>query len=259
MNYQPQDARAPRRGAGVTDHMSRDDPMRRSGATWCEQHARWECSKRSKRTGGRCHASAIRGMDRCRSHAGESTARAKAKGEALSAWSALAAADADLPELVDPARAVMAMLHMSWLRVHLLAGLLEQQVARDATSTTEAGDLDAAGREDASTVSGVPGPSGGLVGHVYAADKQAGIFATGEAVRALVQLEAGERDRCVRFAKVAHDMGIADREIELAEAQTRMVAVAFTRALEGLPAEQVAVYAQRFVTELRGASEAGTA
>lgn len=162
---------------------------------------------------------------------------ARAKGEALTAWSAMAALEDGAPVTVDPARAVMAMLHMSWLRVHLLAGLLEQQVASDATSATVAGDLGAAGHGDASTARGVPGPSGGLVGHVWAADKQAGVFATGEAVRALVQLEAQERDRCVRFAKTAHDMGIADREIELAETQARAVAVALGAVLDMLAVE----------------------
>ncbi|MBO0826226.1 MAG: hypothetical protein J2P24_00450, partial [Streptosporangiales bacterium] len=206
-----------------------------------------------------CHSPAIRGLAHCRMHAGVKGATARAKGEALSAWSALAAARADLPEMVDPARAVVAMLHMSWLRAHLYAGLLERQVADGGATATDTGEPDPSDRGDASTAPGVPGASGGLVGHVWAADKQAGIFATGEAVRALVQLEAGERDRCVRFAKTAHDMGVADREIELAEAQTRMVAVAFTRALEGLPADEVSARAQLFLTELNGAGEAGAA
>jgi hypothetical protein len=47
-------------------------------------------------------------------------------------------------------------------------------------------------------------------------------------------LEAAERDRCVRFAKVAHDMGIADREIRLAEGQGQMIAGAISRILDGL-------------------------
>jgi hypothetical protein len=71
-----------------------------------------------------------------------------------------------------------------------------------------------------------PSPAGaaGLIGHAYAADKMAGIFASAEAVRALVQLEAQERDRVVRFAKTAHDMGIAEREVKLAESQGALLA-----------------------------------
>lgn len=238
------------------------DPTRaqaptRGGARWCDDHRRWECTRQRNRGRGTCHQQAVLGLPACRMHAGTSASVARAKGEAITAWSALAAGDADLPELVDPARAVMAMLHMSWLRVHLLAGLLERQVASDATTATETGEHGADGHVDASTGRGVPGPSGGLVGHTWAADKQAGVFATGEAARALVQLEAGERDRCVRFAKTAHDMGIADREIELAEAQTRLVAVAFARALEGLPPGEVSSRAQVFIGELRGLQQEG--
>lgn len=212
------------------------DP-KRGGARWCDEHRRWECARQRNRGRGTCHQPAVLGLPACRMHAGTTGSVARAKGEALSAWSALAAADDGGPVTVDPARAVMAMLHMSWLRVHLLAGLLERQVASDGAAAPEAGELGAVGHGDASTAPGVPGATGGLVGHVYAADKQAGIFASGEAVRALVQLEAGERDRCVRFAKTAHDMGIADREIELAETQARAVALALGAVLDLLAVE----------------------
>lgn len=221
----------------TTDPLGRTDLMRPGGAVWCDVHRRSECTHMSKRSKSRCHANAIKGTPSCVSHAGESTAKAKAKGAALTAWSALAAVEDGAPVTVDPARAVMAMLHMSWLRVHLLAGLLERQVAVDAATATDAGGPDAAGHEDAQTAPGVPGPSGGLVGHTFAADKQAGVFASGEAVRALVQLEAAERDRCVRFAKTAHDMGIADREIELAESQARAVVFALGSVLDHLAVE----------------------
>lgn len=33
--------------------MSLDDPMSQTGAVWCDQHQRWECSKTSQRHGGR--------------------------------------------------------------------------------------------------------------------------------------------------------------------------------------------------------------
>lgn len=103
------------------------------------------------------------------------------------------------------------------------------------------------------------GGASGLVGHTYGAVKDVGVYATGEAVRGLVQLESAERDRCVRFAKAAHDMGIADREIQLAEAQTRLVAVAFGRALDavGLEAGQREEAARVLLTELRTQMEGG--
>ncbi|MFI6793642.1 hypothetical protein ACIBG4_40560 [Nonomuraea sp. NPDC050383] len=191
--------------------MSNDDLMRQAGAVHCETHSRWECSKKSKRRpGDRCHASAIRGTNACRTHAGVSTAVAKARGEALSAWRAVPGR-----QDVSPAEAVMAMLQMSWARVHIYAGLLEQQLAEaDPTRGTGYGE--------------------GLVGHTFSASPSVGVYESGEAVRGLAQLEAAERDRCVRYAKTAHDMGIADREIRLAEAQGALLAGAISRILDGL-------------------------
>lgn len=193
--------------------LSADDLMRQAGAIRCEQHNRWECSKKSKRRpGDRCHASAIRGTDACKTHGGQRREVLKAKGEALSAWHAV-------PGRVDvsPAEAVMAMLQMSWARVHLYAGLLKRQL------------------EDADP--GSPGGVGqgeGLIGHTRSASPSVGVYESGEAIRGLALLEAQERDRCVRFAKTAADMGVADREIRLAEAQGALLAGAISRILDAL-------------------------
>ncbi|MET8334399.1 hypothetical protein [Streptosporangium canum] len=196
----------------MTDPMSGDDRMRRAGATWCDTHRRWECSKQSKRSQSRCHGIAIVGIDACRSHGGQSTEVLKAKGEALSAWRAVPG-----HVEVSPADAVMAMLQMSWARVHVYASLLERQVA-DAERDDPRG----------------TGQGEGLIGHTRSASGDIGVYETGEAVRGLAQLEAAERDRCVRFAKVAHDMGIADREIRLAEGQGLLLAQAISRILDAL-------------------------
>lgn len=111
----------------------------------------------------------------------------------------------------------MAMLQMSWARVHLYASLLERQVA-DA---------------DPDAIGGV-GQGEGLIGHTHSASPSVGVYESGEAVRGLALLEAQERDRCVKYAKVAHDMGIADREIKLAEAQGALLAGVVTRILDAL-------------------------
>lgn len=127
---------------------------------------------------------------------------------------------------IEPGYAVLASLHLSWLRLHLYAGLLEEQVGAEHDEPVGSwnGDL-----EDEDFGRGVgrqssPAGSAGLIGHTFAADKQAGVFASAEAVRSLVVLEAQERDRVVRFAKVAHDMGIAEREVKLAESQGQLLA-----------------------------------
>jgi hypothetical protein len=196
--------------------------MKLSGAVWCEQHGgRWECSKKSKRRpGDRCHASAIRGTNACRTHGGQATDVLKAKGAALDAWRAVPGRPG-----VSPSEAVMAMLHMSWARVHVYAGLLERQVA-------DAQELD--GGQGLGGGDPELGPAAGLIGHTRSASPSVGVYVSGEAVRGLAGLEAAERDRCVRFAKVAHDMGIADREIRLAEGQGQMIAGAISRILDGL-------------------------
>ena len=139
-------------------------------------------------------------------HAGVRSEVAKAQGAAITAWFAETGAEGQ----VDPATAVLGQLHVATLRQRLYAEQLKRQVEDQGLATE---DLDAGDRPNAS----------GLVGHTYAAAKDVGVFASGEAVRALVQLEAQERDRVVRFAKAAHDMGIAEAQTELARAQADMM------------------------------------
>lgn len=200
------------------------DPAR-GGATWCDEHNRWECTKRVKasRGGGRCHGPAIIGLDACRMHVGKRADLARAQGEAISAWSAVAAV-----ATIVPAEAVLGMLQMAWLRVHVYAGLLEQQVSEAQADGPDDGDPFRDG--------GAPGVGhgAGLIGNTYSGVKDIGIFATGEAIRGLAQLEAAERDRCVKYAKTAHDMGIADRQIKLAEEQGAVLAGVIGRILDAL-------------------------
>lgn len=221
--------------------MSQPGPMSRTGAVWCLDHTRWECAKRSKRSQSRCHASAIRGTGACFSHAGKSLAVAKAQGEAITAWSALAG-----NPTVSATDAVLGMLQMSWLRVHLYATLLEEQVH---AAQAQRGLDDGSGFGADETV----GPGVGLIGQSRGAVKDIGIYATGEAARGLTQLEAAERDRCVRFAKTAHDMGIAEHQIRVAEQQGQLLANVIQRVLGALDltAEQRALVPDIVPRELR--------
>lgn len=190
------------------------DPTR-GGARWCDEHDRWECSKNRNRGRGECHQAAILGLPACRMHVGEPLGVAKAKGEAhraaFTAWSALGI-DPGTALVVDHKTAVLGMLQVSWLRVHLYAALLADQVDRDGVGPAGVG------------ADGPTGDGSGLIGHRYAQGKDGGAFATSEAVRGLVELESAERDRCVRFAKTAHDMGIAEAQIRLAEQQGELLA-----------------------------------
>lgn len=184
--------------------MRDDDPMRRSGAAWCTEHDRWECARDSKRSQARCHGVAVRGLDRCRMHLGQSRDLARTQGEAnLLAWSAEAAADA---APLNPGRVVMDQLRVAVLRADVYGELLRLQVADEEVD--------------------------GLVGPTFAVGREGTKVETGERVRGLAALEAEWRDRVVRFAKAAHDMGIAEAVVELEKQRAELVTAAFLAALD---------------------------
>ncbi|MEU4825107.1 hypothetical protein AB0H37_24815 [Actinomadura sp. NPDC023710] len=198
--------------------------IRNGGAFWCDEHQRWECVKNRKqaRGGGRCHQPAVTGLDRCRSHVGVTLELAEVQGAAMDAWSATYGQPA-----VDPAQAVIGMLNLAVFRANFYAGLLEEQVLRAQEDRDDGGDPYTKGAPPV-------GEGVGLIGHTYSADKEYGIFASGEAIRGLVLLEGQERDRVVRYAKAAHDMGIAERHIRVAEQQAAQLADAIRKILDGL-------------------------
>lgn len=174
------------------------------GARWCDDHERLECTKNRSRGRGPCHGAAVRGTDGCTLHGGHSKEVAKAKGLArISAWSAVGqAADG---QGIDSSAAVLGMLQQSWLRANLYGALLRAQVEKDGTDEVglEGGEAERAN---------------GLIGYRFgAAGKDGTIYAVSEEARALVALEAAERDRVVKYAKTAHDMGISDRMTAMAE------------------------------------------
>jgi hypothetical protein len=107
-------------------------------------------------------------------------------GAQVTAW------QANLPEglkALTPRMAMVLLLHVSWLRSQEYAAMLKKQV--DADTRT--------------------GGVRGLVGHRTAASKVTdGLYPTSEEIRALVQLEGRERDRCARLARDAHEIGITD-------------------------------------------------
>lgn len=192
----------------TVEAMRDDDPMRLSGAVWCEDHDRWECSRVSRRSQTRCHGNAIRGRSSCRMHAGRPAAVEKALGEAaLAAWST-EAADADAAPL-DLGRVVMDQLRVAVMRADLYGEMVRWQLETE--------------------------DEGGLVGKTFAAGRDGARVESGEQVRALVRLEAEWRDRAVRFAKTAHDMGIDQRHVELEQAKAEQVVGAVRLGLAALP------------------------
>lgn len=188
-------------------------------ARWCEEHGRLECTKNRSKGRGTCHQAAVRGTDACKNHSGYSNAVTKTQGVSrITAWT---------PEgktiKLDAGMAVLGVLQMSWLRLASYSRLLHAQVTTDGTKTP-----------DDPAVTDVP-EGNGLIGFRYgAAGKDGVIYTQNEEVRALVLLEAAERDRVVKYAKVAHDMGISSRLTDLAEKWGDVVAGRITFLLEAL-------------------------
>lgn len=189
--------------------------MRNPGeAQWCAEHDRLECTGNKRHGRGRCHSPAIRGTRGCARHSGMTAQEAAAMGEArITAWNAIGAPPPG--GNIETGAAVLGMLQMSWLRVSLYAELLRKQTEK--------------GRQQAGAATGGvlagEGAVSGLIGVKQSAVPGTGeLYATGEEIRSLVALEAAERDRVVKYAKIAHDMGIDDKMTDLAARWTDIVA-----------------------------------
>jgi hypothetical protein len=199
-----------------------------ANAKWCDEHenipGRLECTKHRTKGRGACHAPAIRGTDACRIHGGIRAVVAKTKGKAeiITAWSAVG--DPVDGRNTDPGMAVLGMLQTAWLRAAVYGELLRRQVV------SEGGVIEIPEISDGRAVK----PTG-LIGYRFgAAGRDGNIFAQSEEVRALVMLEAAERDRVVKYAKVAHDMGISDRLTSLAERWGDLVVTRIMVVIEAL-------------------------
>lgn len=188
------------------------------GARWCEEHDRLECTKNRSKNRGQCHQASIRGMNACRLHVGMHGSIAKAQGEArITAW-----CPAGETSVVDASTAVLGVLQMSYLRLKAYSQLLSHQVATQGQDADDPSELNAP-------------QASGLIGYRYgAAGKDGVVYVQSEEIRALVVLEAQERDRVVKFAKTAHDMGISERTTALAERWGDVVATRISLLLEAL-------------------------
>lgn len=187
----------------------------------------------TRRNGQPCKGLAIAGTNRCRMHSGKTGKRAKAQGAVVVELSRWGLTDAK----VDPAETLLRLLAQSRRRADLYAGLLQQAFDGDPDFPADLGGAGVAA----------------LIGHKYDLTREGDPVAVAEAVRGLVELEAAERDRCARFAKLALDAGIAERQVRLAEQQGALVADAIDRILAalGLSEEQRALVPVVVPRELR--------
>lgn len=223
-----------------------------------------ECTKKRRREAGDCHQMATVGTNSCKHHSGVRYEQHRAMGAArVDAWNAIGEGAAT----IDPSMVVLGVLQMTWLRLAAYGQLLKSQVTRDVEQQREVllaqdpddptlfGDLAGGeaedGREgDAGPVTEVqvaPGTAG-LIGYTMgAAGKDGFLYRQSEQVRALVMLEAAERDRAVKYAKTAHDMGISSRITALAERWGDVVAGRISEMLSEL---QLTEEQQQLVPEL---------
>lgn len=189
------------------------------GARVCPDHwDRLECTKNRTKGRGPCHQPAVRGTNACRNHSGIREDVLKAQGEArITAWNPNGPGTT-----IDAGAAVLAVLQMTYLRLGAYSELLRRQVVIDGDTAEDLRETDS------------PSASG-LIGHRYGMGGKDGItYVQTEEVRALVMLEAAERDRVVKYAKTAHDMGISDRLTSLAERWGDIVASRIAVMLDAL-------------------------
>jgi hypothetical protein len=205
---------------------------------------------RAHRAGGEpCNRWPHKGSDVCDSHGGRAPqvrAKAVVRAEVME-WGLHGHA-----ELADPGVTLLKLVTQCAARCELYARLVKRaydaaERLSAAEQAPEGGDLLAAesARLDLERVMNTGGV-GVLIGHTYAADKQAGIFATGEAVRGLVQLERDERTLLASFCAKAITAGLAERMVRISEQMAGMVATAVERVLarRGLDSSSAEVRAE---------------
>lgn len=157
------------------------------------------CTGKSKRTMQLCNAPAVKGTEKCPSHAGKSLAKAKAEGAVRAEVMAWGLGDAT----VDPGEVLLRLVTQSAARAEMYANTIAELVI-----DKHAGDLNKA-----------------LTGDSYTATEDGESRKTGEYIRAMARLEAEERDRCAAMATKAIAAGLAERQVRIAERQAAQVLI----------------------------------
>ena len=218
-----------------------------------------QCAATVRKTGKRCQKPAVLGATVCASHgAGAPHVKVRAMVRAeVESWGLGAAT-------VDPGEVLLRLVSQSAARAEHYARLLGEAydaaerlrcAHEDGTSGVSVAGDDAAAavaREDLDRVFTTGGVAA-LVGKTYAATKDGDVYATGEAIRGLAQLEAAERERCALFAAKAVAAGLQERIVRVAEHQASIAERALMAALVdiGLGEEQRQAAASRVAYHLR--------
>lgn len=196
-----------------------------------------------KANGQPCKNPAIKGANVCRNHGG-SIPRVRAKAAVRAEVMDWGLGDTH----IDPGEILLRLVSQSAARAELYGRLLAEayDAAERLQAAHKAGDLlieDASedddteetqrARADLTRIFNTGGVSA-LIGHTYASSERGGLYATGEQIRGLAELEAKERDRCANFAAKAVAAGLAKRQVELAERQGQMILTILTGVFDEL-------------------------
>ena len=223
-----------------------------------------KCTAKSTRTGNPCQAPAIRGATVCRSHGGAT------KHVARKAIVRAELADWGLDDQVDdPGETLLRLVSQSRRRAEFYALLLQRAYdAADAlreaveaeklVADTEGAEYETPAiqqaKHDLRSIF-VNGGVAALIGHQWDATKDGLMYATGENIRALADLEMRERKLCADFAAKAIAAGIAERRVRVEEQQAAMVVRAVDAMLDQLGLDdaqraQVPAIAERVFRDL---------
>jgi hypothetical protein len=189
-----------------------------------------------------CANAPIKGGTVCHAHGGQAPQirRAAAVRAEVESWGLG-------DTTADPGEILLRLVTQSAMRAERYAKLLEQayeaaerlkqvdadQPVIDAASESDEDELPErqVARKDLERVFQVGGVAA-LIGKTYGISTTGHIFESGEALRGLAKLEADERDRCANFAAKAIAAGLAKRQVEIAEAQAKIVVRAIEAALD---------------------------
>ncbi|WP_256789831.1 hypothetical protein [Frankia sp. AvcI1] len=133
--------------------------------------------------------------------------------------------DLDAPTR-NPVDTLLRLMTITFDRAMFYADL--QQEAYDAAerlraSAAQPGGIDEDAARDLDEVL-ARGGIATLVGKTWAADRDAGIYATGEALRGLTQMEYAERKLAAEMSTKAIAGGLAERQTKLLEQQAQLIA-----------------------------------
>ncbi len=190
-----------------------------------------QCKATIRATGEQCQLPAIKGGAVCRVHGGSAkriAAKAAVRAE-LMHWGL-----DDEAQREDAGEVLLRLMTQSSNRVKFYSELLEQQYAKAAE-----------GQENTELPTGI----NALIGHEYALDHDGTKVPVKEAIRALVELEGIERDRCATMASKAVAAGLAELEVRLHIRQQEMLAEVL-RAVISDPALELPEHKQALVPDL---------